>query len=219
MPQADSFSSGLNSSSDSDPDIDRSSPLPLDTESVLSSSPSPSESGSGISCDPLIPSLLFLKDSYSLQQAPSRRRWVRSAEVSLRPGDTGEGSREVYVSRIPRDCLEDELIPLFEKIGEIQEFRLMLDHNRVGSTRGYAFCVYASESSARTAIVELDGHQLRPCRMISVTRSQDNRRLYLGGLPRYVHSEEIFSKLSKLCENVSRLSVFVYCCCLQMLCL
>ena len=207
MARTDSFYSVLTSSSDSDPETDRSSPLPIDTESVLSSSSSlsPSESGSS---EPTLPSLLFLKEFFTLYQAPSRRRWVRNMGVTLRTSVSGTGRREVYLSRIPRDCLEDELIPLMEKAGEIEEFRLMLDHNKMGSTRGYAFCVYMSESSAQTAIQELDGHQLRPCRMISVTRSQDNRRLYLGGLPRYVHSEEIFSKLSKLCDNVSY--IFLY---------
>ncbi|KAI6660007.1 APOBEC1 complementation factor [Oopsacas minuta] len=208
MTQTDSFCSCLNSSSDSDQETDISSALPIDTESVLSSSPSPSETESGTSSELTLPSLLFLKEFYNLQQASSCRRWVRNMGVPLQTSVTGAGRREVYLSRIPRDCLEDELIPLMEKAGQIEEFRLMLDHNKAGSTRGYAFCVYENESSAETAIQELDGHQLRPCRMISVTRSQDNRRLYLGGLPRYVHSEEIFYKLSKLCDNLKEVIIY-----------
>ena len=34
---------------------------------------------------------------------------------------------EVFVGKIPRDCYEDELVPVFEKAGVIYEMRLMMN--------------------------------------------------------------------------------------------
>ena len=44
---------------------------------------------------------------------------------------------EVYVTRIPRDCFENELVPIFSKIGPVYEHRLMMEHT--GANRGYGY--------------------------------------------------------------------------------
>ena len=49
---------------------------------------------------------------------------------------------EVYVTRIPRDCFEQELLPVFSRAGEIYEMRLMMDHN--GLNRGYAYVKFTN---------------------------------------------------------------------------
>ena len=49
---------------------------------------------------------------------------------------------EVYVTRIPRDCFEQELMPVFSRAGEIYEMRLMMDHN--GLNRGYAYVKFTN---------------------------------------------------------------------------
>ncbi|WP_411023209.1 hypothetical protein, partial [Salmonella sp. s51228] len=92
----------------------------------------------------------------------------------------------MYISRIPRDCFEDELLPVLEIAGNVTEFRLLMDHEGSGDTRGYGFCVYSDKKSSELAVKELDGFQIRPGRLLSVTMSRDNRRLYLGGLPRHI---------------------------------
>ena len=56
----------------------------------------------------------------------------------------------MFVGKIPRDLYEDELVPVFEKIGKIYELRLMMDFS--GSNRGYAFVMYTSTSDARRAV-------------------------------------------------------------------
>ena len=57
---------------------------------------------------------------------------------------------KVFVGKIPRDLYEDELVPVFEKIGKIYELRLMMDFS--GSNRGYAFVMFTSVSDARRAV-------------------------------------------------------------------
>lgn len=49
---------------------------------------------------------------------------------------------EVFVGKIPRDIFEDQLVPLFELVGKIYEFRLMMEYS--GQNRGYAFVTYAN---------------------------------------------------------------------------
>ena len=41
---------------------------------------------------------------------------------------------EVFVGKIPRDCFEDELVPIFERVGYIYEMRLMMEYT--GQNRG-----------------------------------------------------------------------------------
>ena len=49
---------------------------------------------------------------------------------------------EVYVTRIPRDCFESELLPVFSRVGPIYEQRLMMEQN--GLNRGYAYVKFTN---------------------------------------------------------------------------
>ena len=49
---------------------------------------------------------------------------------------------EVYVTRIPRDCFESELLPVFNRVGPIYEQRLMMEQN--GLNRGYAYVKFTN---------------------------------------------------------------------------
>lgn len=118
---------------------------------------------------------------------------------------------EIFIGRLPRDIFEDELMPLFESIGTIYEFRLMIDFSYPakmdcgfvsytpegkpvfekyvkggtcgGTSRGYAFATYTSPADAKRAIEALDGYEIRPKRKIGVCKSVDNCKLYIGLLP------------------------------------
>lgn len=41
---------------------------------------------------------------------------------------------QVFIGRIPHDCFEDTLVPLFRQAGELFEFRLMINFS--GWNRG-----------------------------------------------------------------------------------
>ena len=73
-----------------------------------------------------------------------------ASALFLPTGQTPSKGCEVFVGKIPRDLYEDELVPVFEKIGKIYELRLMMDFS--GSNRGYAFVMYTSTSDARRAV-------------------------------------------------------------------
>jgi len=113
---------------------------------------------------------------------------------------------EVFVGKIPRDLYEDELVPVFEKIGKIYELRLMMDFS--GSNRGYAFVMYTSTSDARRAVKELNNFEIRKGRLIGVCHSVDNCRLFVGGIPKTKYKQEIFEEMRKVTEGV--VDVIVY---------
>ena len=81
---------------------------------------------------------------------------------------------EVFIGKLPRDCFENELVPVFERIGKIYEMRMMLDFS--GSNRGYCFVTYTNRSDAKRAVKELDKYEIRKNKFLGVNFSVDNCR-------------------------------------------
>uniref|UniRef100_A0A3Q2QNJ6 Probable RNA-binding protein 46 n=1 Tax=Fundulus heteroclitus TaxID=8078 RepID=A0A3Q2QNJ6_FUNHE len=113
---------------------------------------------------------------------------------------------EVFVGKIPRDMFEDELVPLFEKAGQIYEFRLMMEFS--GENRGYAFVMYTHREAAQRAIQMLDNQEVRPGKFIGVCVSLDNCRLFIGSIPKDKKKEEILEEMKKVTDGV--VDVIVY---------
>ncbi|KAM4564988.1 putative RNA-binding protein 46 [Fundulus diaphanus] len=113
---------------------------------------------------------------------------------------------EVFVGKIPRDMFEDELVPLFEKAGQIYEFRLMMEFS--GENRGYAFVMYTHREAAQRAIQMLDNQEVRPGKFIGVCVSLDNCRLFIGSIPKDKKKEEILEEMKKVTDGV--MDVIVY---------
>ena len=57
----------------------------------------------------------------------------------------------MFCGKIPKDIYEDELIPHFEKCGQIWDLRLMMDP-MTGLNRGYAFITFTSRDEALEAV-------------------------------------------------------------------
>ena len=117
-------------------------------------------------------------------------------------GDRTVPSRgcEVFVGKIPRDCYEDELVPLFETVGRIYELRLMMNFG--GENRGYAFVMFTNKSDAQRAIRELNNYEIRKGRSIGVCLSIDNCRLFIGGIPKNKTKEETLEEMKKVTSGV-----------------
>ncbi|XP_053556201.1 probable RNA-binding protein 46 [Bombina bombina] len=113
---------------------------------------------------------------------------------------------EVFVGKIPRDMYEDELVPVFERAGNIYEFRLMMEFS--GENRGYAFVMYTSKEEAILAIRMLNNYEIRPGKLIGVCVSLDNCRLFIGSIPKEKKKEEILHEMKKVTEGV--INVIVY---------
>ncbi|XP_036360480.1 probable RNA-binding protein 46 isoform X3 [Octopus sinensis] len=146
---------------------------------------------------------LMEKTGFSMMQENGQRKFGPP------PGWTGPPpSRgcEVFIGKIPRDCFEDELVPVFQKIGCIYEFRLMMDFS--GYNRGFAFVMYTDKSNARTAIKELNNFQIRKGRFLGVCASVDNCRLFVGGIPKMKQKEEILNEMRKITDGVADVIVY-----------
>ncbi|KAL5480119.1 hypothetical protein EMCRGX_G023741 [Ephydatia muelleri] len=113
---------------------------------------------------------------------------------------------EVFVGKIPRDSFEDELVPVFEKVGKIYEMRLMMEYS--GHNRGYAFVVYSTPAEAKECVKVLNSYEIRKGRTLGVCMSVDNCRLFVGGIPKKVMKEDIRAEMLKVTEGV--VDVIVY---------
>lgn len=107
---------------------------------------------------------------------------------------------EIFVGKIPRDCFEDELVPVFSSAGKLYEMRLMMDFS--GSNRGYAFVMYTNSEDAKKAIKQLNNYQIRPNKYIGVVKSVDNCRLFVGGIPKTKTKMDIKEEMAKITEGV-----------------
>lgn len=140
---------------------------------------------------------------YQIYQENGQRKFC-SPDRSL--DERPEKGCEVFIGKIPRDCFEDELVPVLSSAGNIFELRLMMDFS--GTTRGFGFVSYFNSHDAARSVNELNGHEIRPGKRIGVCLSIDNCRLFIGGIPKTKTKSEILEEMSKITDNV--VDVIVY---------
>jgi len=146
---------------------------------------------------------LMEHSGYPITQNNGQRRFGPPPDFV---GTAPSRGSEVFVGKLPRDCFEDELVPVFESVGKIYEMRLMMDFN--GQNRGYAFVVYFTKKDAQKAVRSLNNYEIRKGRLLGVCQSVDNCRLFVGGIPKKVKRDEILDEISKVTEHV--IDVIVY---------
>ncbi|CAH8856558.1 unnamed protein product [Trichobilharzia szidati] len=143
------------------------------------------------------------KTSYPILQENGQRRYGPPPNWI---GPQPPRGCEVFIGKIPRDCFEDELVPIFELVGKIYMFRLMMDFS--GCNRGYGFCIYTNREDTKRAVAELDCYEIRKGKMLGVCFSIDNCRLFVGGIPKSKTKEEIMLEMLKVTEGVKDVIVY-----------
>lgn len=166
---------------------------------------------------------LMERTGYSIVQQNGQRRYGPPPSWDGPPPPRG---CEVFVGKIPRDCFEDELVPVFERTGDLYEMRLMMDYN--GQNRGYAFVVYTATADAKECVKLLNNYEIRKVKLpitvntplircyvilsqgrtLGVCMSVDNCRLFVGGIPKRINKDEIREEMDKVTEGV--VDVIVY---------
>jgi len=141
---------------------------------------------------------LAKKTGYEILQTNGQRKYGPPPFWKGPPPPKGS---EVFIGKLPRDLYEDELVPIFEKVGKIYEMRLMMDFS--GSTRGFGFVQFLSPREAERAVKELNNYEVRHNRFIGVVKSVDNCRLFVGGLPKNKTKDEIEEELNKYVEGIT----------------
>ncbi|NXY54206.1 DND1 protein, partial [Callaeas wilsoni] len=136
--------------------------------------------------------------------APGARRGSPRAPCPRVPagwvGGPPPAGTEVYIARLPQDVYENTLIPLFESVGKLYEFRLMMTFS--GLNRGFAYARYASPKDARNAIATFHGFQVREGCAIVVCRSTQKRELVVRGLAASVSQQELEAMLQTVTEGI-----------------
>ena len=133
----------------------------------------------------------------------------------------GRGT-ELYIFMLPRDCFEDELVPVLSSVGSLYELRMMIEFS--GASRGYCYVRYSSLAEAEKAKVaglnilnfynkylyfqsKLNNYEIRPMTRIRVTKSVDNQKILVKlvpSLPFDLPNSEILGELQRLIEGVVR---------------
>uniref|UniRef100_UPI00358EF884 probable RNA-binding protein 46 n=2 Tax=Myxine glutinosa TaxID=7769 RepID=UPI00358EF884 len=146
---------------------------------------------------------LMEKTGYNMIQENGQRRFGPPPDWIGPPPPRG---CEVFVGKIPRDVFEDELVPVFERAGQIYEFRLMMEFS--GENRGYAFVNYTNRKDSQSAIDTLNNYKLRPGHPLGVCISIDNCRIFIGGLPRDKGQEEVLEEMKMVTDGVKDVVVY-----------
>ncbi|RWS29353.1 APOBEC1 complementation factor-like protein [Leptotrombidium deliense] len=147
---------------------------------------------------------LLCRSGYQMVQENGQRKFGPPPDWTGSPPRKGS---EVFVGKIPRDCYEDEIVPLFSKIGKIYELRLMMDFS--GTNRGYAFIMYTNPQDAKMAVQKLNNYDLRGNK-IGVVKSLDNCRLFVGKIPKDKTREDIIEEMRKVTDGVVNAIVHSY---------
>ncbi|NXL85251.1 DND1 protein, partial [Alectura lathami] len=141
--------------------------------------------------------------------------WVRETGVNLvqvngqrryggpPPGWVGgppPAGSEVFIGKLPQDMYEDTLIPLFESVGKLYEFRLMLTFS--GLNRGFAYAKYSDRRGAREAIAALNNLEVREGCAILVCRSLEKCELSVDGLPASLARKHLEAVVLEATEGV-----------------
>ncbi|WOG93253.1 hypothetical protein DCAR_0312534 [Daucus carota subsp. sativus] len=86
---------------------------------------------------------------------------------------------EVFVGGLPRNLTEDRIREVFSACGEIQEIRLIKDHQ--GTLKGYCFVRFTTKAAADKAVREKSGLVLDG-KKIGVLPSSEQETLFMGNL-------------------------------------
>ncbi|KAH9398644.1 RNA-binding protein 47 [Tyrophagus putrescentiae] len=118
---------------------------------------------------------------------------------------------EIFVSNLPNDLFENELLPFLCRAGKIFQIRLIMNFS--GSSKGMAYVVYNDVESAFKAVEELNNEYIRASgnycdRQVHVTFSVNNNRLVFYNIPPEKTIDEVKSELNQKLENVTDVKLF-----------
>ncbi|XP_077680265.1 dead end protein homolog 1 isoform X2 [Eretmochelys imbricata] len=125
------------------------------------------------------------------------------------PGWIGEpplSGSEVFIGKLPQDIYENKLIPLFQSVGKLYEFRLMMTFS--GLNRGFAYAKYSNRRSAQVAIAALNNFEVQKGCPIMVCRSTEKCELCVDGLSSLVEQGQLQTLLQEVTTGVLNISLY-----------
>ena len=102
---------------------------------------------------------------------------------------------EVFISKLPADCFEDEIYDFCSQAGKIYLLRLMI--NFENENRGFCFVTYSEPNEANSAVTTLPQKPLRRGLYVHAEISLNNCTLKMYGLD-FRWKDELLEQVSKL---------------------
>ncbi|XP_071732690.1 uncharacterized protein [Rutidosis leptorrhynchoides] len=123
------------------------------------------------------------------------------------PDDKKDTGVEFYVGKLHKDTVEDDLLNVFQKFGELQSIRILRNSNSKKS-KGFAFVRFAAIDQAKRALSELkDGFEVKE-KHVNLSVSEDKDTLFLGNICKTWKKEEVLQQLKHYgVENVDTIRV------------
>ncbi|KAI3817924.1 hypothetical protein L1987_11724 [Smallanthus sonchifolius] len=123
------------------------------------------------------------------------------------PDNKKEKGTEIYVGKLDKNAVEDDLVSVFQQFGELKSTRIVRKPN-TNKSKGFGFVRFASVDQAKRALSELkDGVEVRGKRVM-ISASQDNDTLYLGSICKTWKKEQVLQQLKEYgIENIEVLRV------------
>jgi hypothetical protein len=107
-----------------------------------------------------------------------------------------ENSIEIFVGGLDKKVVEDDLIEVFGKFGEIKAARVVRKANTEKS-KGFAFIQYATLEQTKYALSELkDGIEVKG-KHVKISTSYDKDALYIGNISETWTKEQVMEKLKE----------------------
>ncbi|CAL5364253.1 unnamed protein product [Camellia sinensis] len=112
---------------------------------------------------------------------------------------------EIFIGRLDKGAVEDDLIEVFGKFGEIKAARIVRNPT-TNKSRGFAFIQYMTVEQAKNALSALnEGIQVRGKHII-ISASQDNDTLYMGNICKLWTKERVLGTLKSYgIENIEEI--------------
>ncbi|XP_018323518.1 protein sex-lethal-like [Agrilus planipennis] len=162
---------------------------------------------------------MFGQNFGSYFQSPSNMQEPDgSAQQTFQPNNNGSGAGDsrdnnidktkLIVNYIPQFTTEQELAPIFLKIGPIENIRIMRDF-KTGYSFGFGFVKYTTPEHAAQAIEKINGMTFKDKRLkVSISRppgqEMKNSNLYITNLPKDITEQEIDELFGQYGEIVQR---------------
>ncbi|NXI59168.1 DND1 protein, partial [Chloroceryle aenea] len=121
-------------------------------------------------------------------------------------GNPPPAGTEVFIGKLPQDVYENVLIPLFQSVGKLYEFRLMMTFS--GLNRGFAYAKYSSRRGAKNAIATFHNFEVRKGHAIVVCKSTEKCELSVDGLATSVSRQELEAMLRRVTEGILRVTLY-----------
>jgi len=126
-----------------------------------------------------------------------------AAQAEGEEADEEDEQSNLIVNYLPTSVTEDKLREMFEKYGELEHVKLMLD-KVTQTSMGYGFVKYTKAESAAAAIAALNGFQMETKKLrVSYSHPRSEANVYVGNLKPSVtkeNLEKLFSRFGTILE-------------------